>query len=91
MDERIQAASARSIATWGAERQLRKLQEECSELAAAIAQYIDGRTTAEELASEVADVRITLQHAVNVLGQGVVNSATEAKLSRLLWRMGRVK
>jgi NTP pyrophosphatase (non-canonical NTP hydrolase) len=60
---RIDRLAVEAAEAFGEERQLRKLQEECCECATAVAHFIDGKLTLDELASEVADVLICARFA----------------------------
>ena len=55
---RMEAVTISAVRLWGAQRQFRQLTEECGELIAAVNQYERGRITADQLASEIADVLI---------------------------------
>lgn len=80
---------ARAIETWGPISQVRMLQEECSECAAAINRYLDrGRDGAlDALIQEVADVVITARQVALIVGETQVNVAIVAKLDRLRARL----
>lgn len=52
---------ARIVATFGAERQARKISEECGELLAALSRFLDNRAPVEDVANEAADVAFLLQ------------------------------
>lgn len=72
----------RALRHYGADHQMRLLQEECGELIAAINQYTRGRLMADVVAAEVADVSIGLAQAGLVFG-GLVSQQISAKLDRL--------
>lgn len=72
------------IKQFSRENQLRMLQEECSELAAAINHFIRNKITVRELCSEIADVEILIEQiklALFVLG--TVDEEKALKLARL--------
>lgn len=73
---------------WGHAAQIAMVQEECAELIAAINRRDRSRITDAQLAEEVADVLITVQALVLLLGQKEVESAVDAKLDRLAARLG---
>lgn len=75
----------RAIKRFGAERQLRKLQEELCEAAVAIAHYIERIDTATlcALDEELADVEIMLEQARLILGGDWIERAKARKLERL--------
>ena len=87
MSERINAAASKAVRVWGEHKQLRQLTEECGELVAAVNQYERGRITAEQLASEVADVRIMVAQASAIIGAALVEAQLDAKLDRLEVRL----
>lgn len=73
----------RNIRLNGADYQLRKLQTECNELAAEIGKYFEGRATLDDVASELADVRITSDQAVLIIGIGAFEDWRVRKLRKL--------
>ena len=78
----------RAIKTYGHDAQWRQVQEECAELIAAVNRFRRGRIPAEELAGEIADVRIMYEQALILIGSGaIVENAFEKKLSRLKERL----
>ena len=78
----------RAIKTYGQDAQWRQVQEECAELIAAVNRYRRGRIPAEELAGEIADVRIMFEQALFLLGDpALVESAYVEKLQRLKDRL----
>lgn len=77
----------RALDKWGPEAQLLKVTEECSELAAAVLQYLQGRVPVHEVAEEIADVEIMLGQMRLYFGV-IVESKKQAKLERLADRLG---
>jgi NTP pyrophosphatase (non-canonical NTP hydrolase) len=77
----------RAIKTYGQDAQWRQVQEECAELIAAVNRYRRGRIPAEELAGEIADVRIMFEQAMLLIDGRLVDSAFETKLTRLKDRL----
>ena len=88
---RLSAAITNAVYLWGDNKQLRQLTEECGELVAAVNQYERGRITADQLASEVADVLICLEQARYILGSVKVDAQLVAKLERLELRMAHAE
>jgi hypothetical protein len=68
---------------WGAYSSWRQIGEECSELAADINRFFRRRITVDKLASEVADVRISIMQAERLLPPGLVDWHVDMKLRRL--------
>lgn len=84
---RFHNTTARAVDVFGAEPQLRMLQEECAELIAAVNQYFRARQGSESsLVEEVADATIMLAQARKLLGNQV-DRAIERKLDRLEMRL----
>lgn len=80
----------RGLDLYGQERELRKLQEECCELGAAVAHLLEGREGASlELAEELADVLIVASQIRLLLVRGPVDSAIARKLSRFKSRLDK--
>ena len=71
-----------AIDTWGANAQLDMTTEETGELIAELGRYWRGRSDEEDLAEEVADVRIMLDQLALML-DGRVEEWEEKKLERL--------
>ena len=59
-----------SLSINGADRQIRKLMEEMSELQEAILKHMDDRDTVDHVAEEIADVTIMLQQMIILHGCG---------------------
>lgn len=74
---------AEAVARFGELRQMLKCCEECGELASGTLQYIEGRRTAQEVASEIADVEIMCAQMRLMFGDGLVDEEKRAKLERL--------
>lgn len=81
--EQLRAA----LVMWGSEQQLRKLQEECCELGAAVNHFFSTRRslheTEAEIIGEIADVEILLQQARIMFGDERIDVAILKKLVRL--------
>lgn len=73
----------KSVNHYGKIPQLRKTQEECGELVAAIGQWLDSRINLKELATEVADVEIMCKQIRVIIGDDVVDSEKMQKILRL--------
>ena len=76
------AGMTKALEHSGKERQLRKLQEECCELGAAINHYLNGRAE-HGMYEEIADVIILLEQALVFLPVPEVERAADAKLKRM--------
>lgn len=85
MDDR--AIYLEAIARWGAESQLRMVQEECGELVAAINRFDRERCGPESVAEEIADAQIMLEQASLIIGEGLVAAKKAEKLERLRERL----
>lgn len=78
----------RALTRWGAEKQLRMVQEETNELALAISHYLRRRIDAHAVADEIADVMIMCEQAAFILNvERDVEEAIERKLARLAARV----
>jgi NTP pyrophosphatase (non-canonical NTP hydrolase) len=78
---------ARAISLWGANAQIRMLQEECGELVAMVNRFDRKRCGVEDVAAEVADVMILCEQARLITGGALVDEAIAFKLERLLGRV----
>lgn len=78
---------ARAISLWGANAQIRMLQEECGELVAIVNRFDRKRCGIEDVASEIADVLIMCEQARLITGGSLVDEAMAYKLERLLGRV----
>lgn len=59
-----------AIDKWGAEHELRILQEECAEVIQAVSHYCRHKPNADiDLLEELADLAVTFQMALVILGQ----------------------
>jgi NTP pyrophosphatase (non-canonical NTP hydrolase) len=79
----VSRVMSRAVEMYGIANQLRVLQEECGELVAAINQHSRGRISLSELASEVADVVITIGYGRLACGPDIVDRFIDEKLGRL--------
>lgn len=77
----------KAIKTYSEVAQMRKTQEECGELVAAIGQNIDCRIDVHALASEVADVEIMIEQMRMIIGKEKVDAAKAYKINRLRERL----
>ena len=73
----------RAMAKFGKERQMRKLQEECAELAAEVNKYLEGRSSLDELLGEMADVSICLEQMRCYFTNTAIDTAIARKLMKL--------
>lgn len=76
-----------AVETWGHTAQIDMVIEECSELILALQHWKRGRNTAEEVASELADVSIMFEQARIMFGADVVDEARRQKITRLVGRL----
>ena len=77
----------RALDTWGFESQAMKALEECSEFSAALLKYSHKRTTAEAVASEIADVIIMARQVSLHFGVDLVASEITRKMDRVRRRL----
>ena len=84
---RIERLYSAAIGLWGAESQMRLVQEECAELIVAINHVLRGRIGIHALSTEVADVEIMCAQLRLLIGHGPVDAAKKAKLERLHGRV----
>lgn len=73
----------RAFQTWGFDRQVLKLSEEASELAAASAQFLNHKTNGKHLAEEVADVEIMIEQLRHNGMSAPIDAEKSHKLARL--------
>lgn len=76
-----------AVSTWGHTAQIDMIIEECSELILALQHFKRGRNTADEVASELADVSIMVAQGRIMFGAEAVDSAREQKIMRLVGRL----
>lgn len=76
-----------ALAHYGPDRQLSKTIQECGELIVAISHYQEGRATLEEVATELADVKIMVAQASKIIGENRVAGHVTGKQARLRLRM----
>lgn len=84
---RVERLYSAAIRLWGAECQIRMVQEECAELIVAVSHVLRGRIGMHELSSEIADVEIMCAQLRLLIGHGPVDAAKKAKLERLQQRV----
>lgn len=80
---RMNALCVRALEEWGRDAQTNMVMEECGELIAAINQHDRGRISDDELAGEVADVRLCLRQLEMMLGEETAEAALERKMAAL--------
>lgn len=83
----IEFLYARVRDAWGDAAVYRMVAEECSELAAECLRHLRGRSTDDDLASEIADVMIMLEQLMRLVDEKKVYAAREKKLRRLSGRL----
>lgn len=88
--ERMHRVCARALQAWGKDVQWEMVIEECAELIAIINRSRRGRSSIEEVASEVADVMIVVMQARLILGP-VVDAALARKIERLERRLDKAE
>lgn len=77
----------RALAIFGHESQWQMVTEECAELIVAVSHYRRNRASADAVAEEIADVLITLEQAIEMVGPERVEAALNRKLERLRSRV----
>ena len=86
-----------ALDTWGTDKQLLMLIEECGELVQAAAKYANGRgdyrLLIESLCEEIADVQIMLDQITLAMPDGIayVQFARAAKMRRLRQRLDEAR
>lgn len=85
----VEASSvlARAVAVFGNEAQSRMVFEECGELVAELARWQRGRSSADDVAGEVADVLLVALQLARILGGRLVEGEVVRKLDRLRERV----
>ncbi len=83
------AIYSQAIKTFGPEKQMIQVIEECSELTTSIVHHLRGRS--HNMAEEVADVEIMIAQLRMMIGDGPVDQAKEQKLIRLADRLAGVE
>lgn len=77
----------KAITKWGDVAQINMVYEECGELVTALARYMRGRATEDEVITEVADVSIMAEQLAVLFGKEKFNEEKERKLKRLKERL----
>jgi NTP pyrophosphatase (non-canonical NTP hydrolase) len=83
-----------AIAHYGHEAQLRKVSQECIELALAISKYLDDGSSEGAIGEELADVEIMITQArmmMSASGRLSVDTWKRKKLERLKQRIAKEK
>jgi NTP pyrophosphatase (non-canonical NTP hydrolase) len=73
----------RCVDTWGVEAQLDMVIEECLELALEVQRDKRGRTDADKVAEEAADVFIVLHQLIEIVGEDKVQAWVDKKAARV--------
>jgi len=77
----------KAIELWGVKAQVGMVMEECGELLTALNRFDRGRATAEDVASEIADVIILMAQMKVIFGDKIVQDAIDFKSQRLIDRV----
>lgn len=80
----------RAIYTWGSEKQLQMVREECIELALAIGKVLERDDSPEAYAAmqkEIADVNIMIAQANIICDENTIQRFVDQKLARLEKRL----
>lgn len=80
-----------AIDVWGQLPQINMVYEECGELTTALARYLRGRATANDVITEVADVSIMMEQMAVLFGKEQFEQEKERKLQRLKKRIKEYK
>jgi NTP pyrophosphatase (non-canonical NTP hydrolase) len=73
---------------WGRDGQTMVLMEECGELIAAMAQYLNGKRHVASVIEEIADVEIMLEQMHLYFDTNAINQVRRQKLDRLAKTLG---
>lgn len=87
----IELACQEALDLWGGYAQAEMCMEECAELIVAIRHFAREKITADQLASEIADVEIMCHQMRLLVGADMVEKAKKNKVDRLLRRIEIVK
>lgn len=79
----------KALEKWGTNAQFTMVYEELGELATALARYERGRTTDEDVITELADVTIMCEQMALLFGQEKYEKEIENKLNRLTERLNK--
>jgi hypothetical protein len=86
-DDLLKEIAKKAVEEWGAEVQTKMAIEEMAELIVALNHYDRGRITLEEVASEIADVKIMMEQLEYIIDKKaekeLVREQEEYKKSRL--------
>ena len=90
----IESIYSKALKHFGREKQLDKVQEETLELSLAVMQYRNNKATAEEVITEIADVKIVLNYIEMILQnentQIDVKTAVLDEILRKIDRLGEL-
>lgn len=88
--KQLRQVARRAVRRWGADKQLRQVQEECGELVAAVNRASRGREgSATNLAEEIADVTIMIEQARIIVGEHDVDAWIAHKLGTIAARLAK--
>ena len=87
MKAKIKEICTAAIENYGSGHQIEKAKEELFELGAALSHWREGRATAGDVQTEIADVLITATQLAIIFGVDDVTDEMEYKLERLSERM----
>lgn len=86
--EEITEIEKDAVMTYGADSQMRMLQEECGELIVAVGHYLRGREgSIANLCEELADVKIMVEQMEIALDNPAIEELYDYKLGRLKKRL----
>lgn len=85
--EEMSKTLADAVEIYGTEAQIWMMIEEMSELGNALAKYVRGRVTEEDVCEEIADVVIMCFQMAAIFGSEEVNEILDAKMERLKKRL----
>ena len=77
----------KALKEYGIKSQKMMCIEECAELIDALIKYRNGRCSADDVVSEIADVRIMVKQMAMIFGEDKVKDQVHYKLGRLISRM----
>lgn len=76
-----------AVETWGEDAQIDMAVEECGELIVALEHLKRGRANEDDVAEELADIRIMYEQLSRMIGQERVNRRVLQKMDRLRERI----
>lgn len=78
----------KAFSKWGVDAQTNMVYEECGELMSALARLGRGRSTKEDVLTELADVHIMIEQIATFLDYESFEKEKDRKLERLKERLG---